>query len=259
MAGADDGESRCSPGGTEGLKMDTSSRTVPVAADSPPILHLSRVDPLFRFVQSRVGPLSYEVTWDPFAHMVETIVGQMLSSKAADCITCRLYVLCGGSFTPETVLKHDVPALRSIGLSGAKAEYILSLAVRLAQEPDFFDTLPHLPDDDVLKRLTSLRGIGMWSAKMFLIFDLDRPDVLPYEDGAFLQAYRWLYLTDDLRPAAVRARCAPWSPHASLAARYMYKALDLGLTRDAEAGDALAKFRAGIGEGEPQAERVCRN
>jgi DNA-3-methyladenine glycosylase II len=226
--------------------METPSNLVTVAADSPQVLYLNRADPLFRFVSARVGPLSYRVIARPFSNMVETIVGQMLSVKAADCIIRRLYALCGGSLTPETLNGLDVPALRGIGLSGAKAGYILALAGRVAEEPDFFGLLSHFPDEEVLRRLTAQRGIGTWSAKMFLIFDLDRADVLPYEDGAFLQAYRWLYGTDDTKPAAVRARCAPWSPYSSLAARYMYQALDMGLTRDTETGEQLEIYRASL-------------
>jgi DNA-3-methyladenine glycosylase II len=67
---------------------------------------------------------------------------------------------------------------------------------------------------------------------MYSIIVLDRPNVLPFGDGAFLQAYKWLYATDDLKPAAIKERCAPWSPYSSIAARYMYRALDNGLTRD---------------------------
>lgn len=82
-----------------------------------------------------------------------------------------------------------------------------------------------------MKELTRLRGIGTWSAKMYLIFTLDRKDVLPYEDVAFLQTYAWLYKTDDLRPAAIIKRCKKWKPYSSIAARYFYYALDMGLTK----------------------------
>ena len=83
-----------------------------------------------------------------------------------------------------------------------------------------------------LNKLTALRGIGTWSSKMYLIFVLNRLNVLPYEDGAFLQAYKWLYATDDIKPVAIKQKCASWSPYSSLAARYMYRALDNGLTKD---------------------------
>ena len=88
-----------------------------------------------------------------------------------------------------------------------------------------------MTDDEVMRKLTSIRGIGNWSAKMYLIFALDRKDILPYEDTAFLQAYSWLYKTNDYSPEAVKKRCKKWKPYSSIAARYMYRALDMGLTK----------------------------
>ena len=87
-----------------------------------------------------------------------------------------------------------------------------------------------MSDEEIIKQLTKLPGIGRWTEKMYLIFSLDRPDVLPVEDVAFLQGYQWTYKTDDVSPAAARKKCKKWSPYASIAARYMYQALDLGLT-----------------------------
>lgn len=92
--------------------------------------------------------------------------------------------------------------------------------------------LAQLSDIEVIKKLTKYRGIGNWTAKMYLIFVLDRQDILPYEDGAFLQAYKWLYKTDDISPKSVEKKCRKWKPYSSVAARYMYRALYLGLTKE---------------------------
>ena len=94
-----------------------------------------------------------------------------------------------------------------------------------------FAGFSQMSDEEIIKQLTKLPGIGRWTAKMYLIFSLDRPDVLPVEDVAFLQGYQWTYKTDDVSPAAVRKKCKKWSPYASIAARYMYQALDLGFTK----------------------------
>lgn len=118
--------------------------------------------------------------------------------------------------------------LRSIGLSNSKATYIHNFTEANID----FNELKKLPDDEIRKELTKIRGIGNWTAKMFLIFDLDKQDVLPFEDGAFLQSYAWLYKTQDLSPTAVKAKCKKWSPYSSIAARYMYRALDMGLTKE---------------------------
>ena len=95
-----------------------------------------------------------------------------------------------------------------------------------------FDALTEMTDQDVIRQLTAVRGIGNWSAKMYLIFVLNRPDVLPFEDVAFLQGYGWLFNTDDWRPAAVKKKCRKWRPYTSIAARYMYEVLDRGLTKE---------------------------
>lgn len=116
-------------------------------------------------------------------------------------------------------------------MSNAKVEYIRILTDAVKTGALVFSRLEHETDTNVVKKLTSLRGIGNWTAKMYLIFVLNRLNVLPYEDGAFLQAYRWLYKTDDVSPASIKKKCKKWSPYASVAARFMYRALDMGLTK----------------------------
>jgi DNA-3-methyladenine glycosylase II len=210
--------------------------------DSPEIQALCAADTQLALLIRFYGELSYTPHPDPFVHTVENIIGQMLSSKAADAIATRLYNLCGGTLTADAVLNLHVPALRGIGLSANKAGYILNIAALTNDQPGFFNSLRALSDEDVIKKLTALRGLGTWSAKMYLIFVLDRPDVLPYEDGAFLQAYKWLYNDSNISvtPAAIIEKCAPWTPYSSIAARYLYRALDSGLTRDTALTDKIS-------------------
>lgn len=85
--------------------------------------------------------------------------------------------------------------------------------------------------DEVINELAKLRGIGIWTAKMYLIFVLDRQDILPYEDIAFLQGYKWAYKTNDTSPEAVKKKCKKWRPYSSIAARFYYRALDMGYTK----------------------------
>ena len=84
---------------------------------------------------------------------------------------------------------------------------------------------------EVISHLTNIKGIGNWTAKMYLIFVLDRSDVLPYEDVAFQQSYKWLYNTSSTEKADIIKRCKKWSPYATVASRYLYRALDMGLTK----------------------------
>ena len=85
----------------------------------------------------------------------------------------------------------------------------------------------------MIKELTKIKGIGVWTAKMYLLFVLNREDILPYEDVAFLQGFSWAYETKDLSPATVKKKCRKWKPYSSIAARYLYRALDTGLTKQA--------------------------
>ena len=178
-----------------------------------------------------VGEIEYRTQPDCFARLVRSVINQMLSNKAAHVIGGRVADLCGGVITPENLLKLDREQLRAVGLSYTKADNILGIAKAATDGSLDFSAFPNMTDEEVLKELTRLRGIGTWSAKMYLIFTLDRKDILPYEDVAFLQTYAWLYKTDDLKPASIIKRCKKWKPYSSIAARYFYYALDMGLTK----------------------------
>lgn len=94
-----------------------------------------------------------------------------------------------------------------------------------------FSSLTDLSDEEAFRQLTSIKGIGHWTAKMYLLFFLKREDILPYEDVAFIQAYKWLYSARVTKRESVIRRCRKWKPYSSLAARYLYRALDDGLTK----------------------------
>lgn len=196
---------------------------------SPELRHLSAADPRLAALIRRVGPLHCDPVSDPFDFVAGAIVGQMLSARVADVITARLTALCGNCVSPQAVLALDDGALTGIGLSRAKAASIRALAETVMQDPGFFDRLDALPDEAVTKELTRLRGIGSWTAKMVLLFALNRPDVLPFEDGALQQVFRWLYETNDASRPAIEEKASAWKPYSSLAARYLYLALDNGL------------------------------
>jgi DNA-3-methyladenine glycosylase II len=200
--------------------------------DSPEIMHLRANDARLNKLISRYGELRYSLHNDSFAFLVETIIGQMLSSIAADAISERMHRLCDGNLSPMNVLGQKHNDLREIGLSNAKAQYIFALAEHILNRPTYFKSLEQLSDDEVINELTSLKGLGSWSAKMYLIFMLDRKDVLPYEDGAFLQAYKWLYSVNDISVSSIKKTCTCWSPWTSIASRYLYRALDSGYTKN---------------------------
>lgn len=143
----------------------------------------------------------------------------------------RLAEMCDGIISIKTVGKLNAAELKSIGISSAKVLYITSLLKAVESGDLVLDEMAEKDDVEVIKELKKIKGIGNWTAKMFLLFVLGRQNVLPYEDGAFLQGYKWLYKTEDISADAVKKRCKRWEPYSSIAARYMYKAVDYGFIK----------------------------
>ena len=180
----------------------------------------------------RIGPLGLEERRrgrpaDAYGALVRTIVGQQLSTKAARSIYNRLADLYGDRPpTPEEILAADDEALRAIGLSRPKISYLRDLARRVVDGELDLDALHGLPDDEVIRRITSVKGLGRWSADMFLIFHLARPDVLPVGDLGIRRAVERAYDLPDLPDAdALHAIAAPWRPQRTLACFYLWKTL----------------------------------
>ena len=185
-------------------------------------------------VINKIGALDYTTynnETDSFLFLVKEIVGQMISSGVKKVLFGRLMSLCSNEISPDTISNLTLEQLRGIGLSQSKSNYILNLAHIVSNGEIDFRLINTLPDEEVVKALTSIKGIGNWTSKMYLIFFLQREDVLPYEDVAFLQAYKWLYNTTDIKPESISRRCKKWKPFTSIGARYLYKALDSGLTK----------------------------
>jgi len=196
--------------------------------------HLKNADPRLSKVIDKIGSLdylAYNNHPDSFIFLVKEIIGQMISSSVKKVIWERFLALCNSVVTPSSVSNLSIEQLRGIGLSQSKSSYILNLAKIVINEEINFSQLETMSDDEVLSILTSIKGIGNWTAKMYLLFFLQREDILPYEDGAFLQAYKWLYNTKVTKPDSISRRCKKWKPYSSIGARYMYRALDTGLTK----------------------------
>lgn len=166
---------------------------------------------------------------DHYGALVRTIVSQQLSTRAARAIYARLEQRFGGRPpTPAEMLADDPGALRAaVGLSRAKVSSLRSLAEHALDGSLELERLDALPDERVIAELTQVRGIGIWSAHMFLIFHLRRPDVLPTGDLGVRRAVMRRYGLGALpQPAALEAIAAPWRPHRTLACRYLWRSLD---------------------------------
>lgn len=156
----------------------------------------------------------------------------MLSVKAGQKIFERLEELCSGNVSPEQIRNLSDEQIRSTGTSNAKVEYIRNITDAINDGTLDLGKLQQLSDKQVITTLTKIRGIGNWTAKMYLMFVLNRQDVLPFEDGAFLQVYRWMYKTQDCNKKAVQNKCKKWRPYSSVASRFCYRALDAGMTKE---------------------------
>ncbi len=208
------------------------AKLVTLTESTPSVQYLCRKDKRLAKVIYMVGSISYEPHLDdPFPFLIHEIVEQMLSIKAGAKIFSRLEALCNGHVTPLSIDVLSTDELRTIGTSSAKAKYIKSAVTAVLNGTLNFTYFSTMTDDAILKELIQLPGIGMWTAKMYLIFVLDRQNILPYEDVAFLQSYRWLYKTKDVSRASVEKKCKKWKPYSSIASRYLCRALDMGFTK----------------------------
>jgi DNA-3-methyladenine glycosylase II len=172
--------------------------------------------------------LKRERPGDAYGTLLRAIVGQQLSSKAAATIYKRVLELFGGHApTPRQLLKADPDEMRAAGLSRAKVAYLRDLAQHVEEGTLELDRLPELPDEEVAQQLTAIKGLGQWTADMFLIFHLGRPDILPVGDQGIRRAMQVEYGLRKL-PDAKRMRqiAKPWQPHRTLACLYLWSSLD---------------------------------
>ena len=200
---------------------------------SDPVEHLRAADPVMASLVQEHGALDEKARRrgrprDAYGALLRSIVGQQLSTKAARTIYERLTEQFGGRTpTPRELLDADPEAIRAAGLSRPKVAYLRDLAERVEDGELELDRLTELPDEEVSEQLVQVKGLGRWTADMFLIFHLGRPDVLPVGDLGIRRAVETQYRLEDLPDAAELERIAePWRPHRSLACLYLWRSLD---------------------------------
>jgi DNA-3-methyladenine glycosylase II len=203
-------------------------------------LKLDEADQQLRAADSRIGrliddggPIDPERDRrgsrpDAYEALIRAIVGQQLSTKAARTIWARVLELFDGKTpSPEQVIAADPEALRGAGLSWSKVSYVRDLAERVADGELDLDRLPELPDEEVIEELTAIKGIGQWTAEMFLIFHLGRPDVVSTGDLGIRKAAQIAYGLDEMpAPAELERMAEKWRPHRTLACLYLWRSLD---------------------------------
>jgi DNA-3-methyladenine glycosylase II len=189
--------------------------------------HLKKSDPVLAILIDQVGPFVMTYREPVFDTLVRSIVYQQLSGKAAFTILNRLIDACGGTLTPDRILKLRVPRMRACGLSNQKTAYIRDLA-RLTKAGKLdFTCLSSLPDEEVITMLTQVKGVGVWTAQMFLMFALKRENVLPVGDLGVQNAIRRAYKKRrKVTPKHVEKIGKVWHPYCSVASWYLWRSLD---------------------------------
>ena len=205
----------------------------PVKASPKAVAALREADPVMERLIEEHGAivrrdLKRERPGDAYGALLRSIVGQQLSTKAASTIYGRLLELFGGHPpTPKQLLKADPDKVRAAGLSRAKVAYLRDLAQHVEEGTLDLERLPDLPDEEVAEQLTAIKGLGQWTADMFLMFHLGRPDILPVGDQGIRRAIMVEYGLRKL-PEAKRIRkiAKPWQPYRTLACLYLWSSLD---------------------------------
>jgi DNA-3-methyladenine glycosylase II len=191
------------------------------------IQHLRRSDPVLSEIIDRVGDYRIQFRQPDFDSLVRSIVYQQLSGRVASVIFGRLAKAAGGSLTPAAILKLRPARMRSLGLSKQKTAYIRDLARHTRDGRVVFEELAALDDNTVIERLTQVKGIGVWTAHMFLIFALRRTDVLPTGDLGVRNAMRKAYgMAEAPTPAEMEAVALRWRPYCSVASWYLWRSLE---------------------------------
>jgi 3-methyladenine DNA glycosylase/8-oxoguanine DNA glycosylase len=190
--------------------------------------HLKKSDPVLRAIIERVGPCRMGFGEADFASLAESIVYQQLNGKAAATIFQRFAELAGEPLTPQGILKLSDEQLRGVGLSKQKSSYLKDLATKTAAGLLDFARLPALPDEEVIEHLTQVKGIGEWTAHMFLMFSLRRANVLPTGDYGIQVAMKKHYKKRKLpKPKDMEKIAKAWEPYRSVACWYMWRSLDI--------------------------------
>jgi DNA-3-methyladenine glycosylase II len=188
---------------------------------------LARRDPVMAGIM-RAHPKIFLVRrGEPFMTLARAIVGQQISVKAAQSVWDRVVACVGGEVSPQTVLGRQRPVLRACGLSDRKTEYICDLAQHFANGSIHVHRWPEMSDEEIIAELVEVRGIGRWTAEMFLIFSLLRPDVFPLDDLGLQKGIRVAYFANRKVALSTMRRIGErWRPWRSVATWYLWRSLD---------------------------------
>lgn len=195
------------------------------------VQYLIRTDEVLGRLIRYIGTSELAIEEDGFKCLVKYIVGQQISDKARETIWRRICATCGG-VTPDIVLSASDNDLRRTGLSGRKVDCIKALAEAVIKKQIDFEEFKPLSNERIITRLTALKGVGRWTAEMYLIFSLGRENVLSKGDGTIRRTIQWMYNLKKLPSSTeLTERFADWSGYATIVASYLWTSIALGLTQ----------------------------
>ena len=191
------------------------------------LVQLVKRDRILKKIIPRFPDIWLTTRGNPFITLARSICGQQISVKAAESVWQRVLLECGKRPSPASVQKAGLERLRAAGLSGRKAEYILDLSTHFSDKLVQPSKWVRMPDEEIIEELTAIRGIGRWTAEMFLIFNLQRPDVLPLDDVGLLNAISLHYFSGEpVSRFEAREVAQGWQPFRTVATWYLWRSLD---------------------------------
>ena len=193
-----------------------------------PVRYLSKVDPQLGTLIRTIGKYSIKIRANAFQSLVESIIYQQLAGSAANVIYGRFIKYYNNVMpTPmEIISTSDIELKSKVGLSSKKVQYLKDLSTRVVEQKLDLDLLSTISDEEVINQLIQVKGIGRWTAEMFLIFCLGRPDILPVTDLGIRKAMQKLYSIPELpKPEEMLAIAQPWRPYRTIATWYLWKSL----------------------------------
>jgi DNA-3-methyladenine glycosylase II len=198
------------------------------ANHSSAVRHLKKADPVMAEIIERVGVCRLQFGEPTFHALAESILYQQLNGKAAATIFDRFTALAGDPLTPEGILNLTDGQMRGVGLSRQKTSYLRDLAEKTKAGLLEFERMPEMSEEEVIAHLTQVKGVGVWTAHMFLMFTLRRPDVLPVGDYGIQAAIKKHYKKRKWPKPAVMLKVAKsWAPYRSIACWYLWRSLDI--------------------------------
>lgn len=184
--------------------------------------YLKKRDPILGATIDRIGLVKREINTDIFSSLISSIISQQISTKSAITVENRLKELIG-DFTAENILAADVDSIQKCGMSMRKASYIKGIGEAAISNEVDFPNLHNLPDEEVIKELTSLKGVGEWTAEMLLIHSLERPDILSFKDLGIRRGLMRLYGLDEISKEDFEIYRERYSPYGTVTSLYLWE------------------------------------